>query len=366
MDMMQANREWSARPADERFVNLTDMRADAIEAKDAAREKVISKKDLSFAANGNDIDVFGPNGNGYRPTHWSFSQICTEFGAPADYLRRQPADLACQNLNWGVSASPSADIKVMTECRNGERKIRAITGPDYGRVFDADVLKVVIEMFGDGVTGDFTVPGKWGKALDTITKEDTTLYRGDKSMFLFLADEKRKIHMDNRRNGESGGLSRGFMLSQSEVRAGSFKLWMFLFDYVCGNRIIWGAEEIQEVSLRHTKGIHERWEEQLKNFKAQLDAYVGESADKIEATIRAAQDAKMGKEDMAKFLDRHFTKAEAKAAALAHLSEEDRPMETLWDVVTGVTAYAKSITWMDTRSELERRAGGLLEAVRVR
>ena len=46
----------------------------------------------------------------------------------------------------------------------------------------------------------------------------------------------------------------------------------------------------------------------------------------------------------------------------AHVAEEGRPIETVWDVVTGATAYAKSIPWTAERVEFETVAGDLLDA----
>ena len=45
--------------------------------------------------------------------------------------------------------------------------------------------------------------------------------------------------------------------------------------------------------------------------------------------------------------------------------EEGRPIETVWDVVTGATAYAKSIPWTAERVEFETTAGDLLDLVEV-
>lgn len=36
-------------------------------------------------------------------------------------------------------------------------------------------------------------------------------------------------------------------------------------------------------------------------------------------------------------------------------------METLWDIATGVTAYARGIGFQDERIVLERKAGQILE-----
>jgi hypothetical protein len=42
--------------------------------------------------------------------------------------------------------------------------------------------------------------------------------------------------------------------------------------------------------------------------------------------------------------------------------EEQRPIETRWDVVTAVTASARQIPFQDERVALERKAGDLLAA----
>jgi hypothetical protein len=44
----------------------------------------------------------------------------------------------------------------------------------------------------------------------------------------------------------------------------------------------------------------------------------------------------------------------------AHMAEEDRPIETLWDATVGATAYAKGIKWQDDRVDIERQAGRIM------
>ncbi len=58
---------------------------------------------------------------------------------------------------------------------------------------------------------------------------------------------------------------------------------------------------------------------------------------------------------------RKFTGTQMRGAVAAHQLEEGRPMETLWDVSVGVTAYAKSIPWMNERVAVERMAGQVLQ-----
>jgi hypothetical protein len=178
-------------------------------------------------------------------------------------------------------------------------------------------------------------------------------------MFVFLADEQNRISIPNRRNGESGSLARGFFLWNSEVGSSTFGVAMFLFDYACSNRIVWGAQGYKEIRIRHTAAAPDKW---LDEVQPVLEAYANSSATPIEATLRAAQEHKIDK--LEEFLKaRSWTSSMIGRSQAAHEDEEGRPMETLWDVVCGATAYAKSIEHQDTRVSVERAAGKLLDLV---
>ena len=75
-----------------------------------------------------------------------------------------------------------------------------------------------------------------------------------------------------------------------------------------------------------------------------------------------AQAHKLGEQDKVRaFLQQRFSKSEASSIMSAHMNEEQRPIETLWDAVTGITAYAKSIDFQDRRVDIEREAGKVLQ-----
>ncbi len=191
-----------------------------------------------------------------------------------------------------------------------------------------------------------------------ITKENTTLYAGDRDMFIFLADEERRIEVPNRRNGQPGSLARGFFVWNSEVGAATLGIATFLFDYCCSNRIVWGAEGVQEIRIRHTSGAPHRM---IENVVPALQRYAEASATGIQDQIKDAMAHKLASKDrVTQFLEKRFTKSQAKAIALAHIDEEARPIESLWDVTVGATAYAKSLTNQDDRVAIERKAGDVL------
>ncbi len=65
--------------------------------------------------------------------------------------------------------------------------------------------------------------GRFGKRV-TVDRENTTLYASDRDMFVFLADEDRRIEVAGR------SLARGFFVWNSEVGDKTLGAGFFLFD----------------------------------------------------------------------------------------------------------------------------------------
>lgn len=187
--------------------------------------------------------------------------------------------------------------------------MKAATGPNYGRIWNADIARSLVSRFGDGRTGDFRVPGEFGKQV-AVTRDNTTIYGSDRDMFVFLADEEHRIDMQGRRNGEPGSLARGFFVWNSEVGSTSFGVAFFLFDYVCMNRIVWGVKQYSEMRLRHTVSAPDKWLDQAEPL---LMEYANSAAGPIEETIRNAQQKKLDS-DLDDFLKaRKFNKSQISA-----------------------------------------------------
>lgn len=362
--LTQASRQWASRPEDQRFVNLYDLLSVVRHQRERSVQGVVSSRRLQAEPHPLDQNkglVITENGDIVsEPTHWSFGQLAQLAAAPASYLRKLPAPLAADAINYGLRFLRDAeDVGILrTEQDFGNAELRAATGPRYGRIWNEDIVTALIQKFGNGVDGQFKVPGEFGKAVP-ITKANTTIYGSDRDIFVFLADEERRIEVPNRRNGEPGSLARGFFVWNSEVGSQSIGAAFFLFDYVCMNRIVWGVEGFKEIRLRHTVSAPDRW---LEEVTPVLMEYANASAAPIEATITAAREKKL-EDDLDAFLAKRFTKSEASQIKQAHIREEDRPIETVWDVVTATTAHAKSIQHQDDRVAMERKGGAILDLV---
>lgn len=364
--LMQASRQWSTRPADQRFTSLIELADHTRHQRQISRGTALASRALEARPMAEEDDphrksliVMGPGDAPTVPTHWAFGQLAARVQAPAGYLRSLPADIAADAINWGLARRDVEDIGALLR-KDGDvvPELAAVTGPNYGRVWNSQIADALVERFGDGVTGDFTVPGEFGVGLDRVTKDNTTLYASDRDMFVFLADEKHRIDVPNRRPGETGSMARGFFVWNSEVGSTTFGIATFLFDYVCQNRIVWGAEGYEEITIRHTKSAPHRW---IEDVTPAIQAYANKSTASITRAIEDARAKRLGDPDqVTEFLAKRFTRSQAKAISAAHMAEENRPIETLWDATVGATAYAKGVKYQDERVELERKAGKIM------
>jgi hypothetical protein len=361
VELMKASNQWSTRPDDERFVSLFDMRDHFDNVRNCSRETVVNSRKIEAQPDPADphkgLTIVGPSAVPYAPTHWAFGQLAQLAEAPGGYLRTIPAPIAADCINYGLKFKRNIEDVGLLLYKNGHSTLRAATGPRYGRIWNADILNTLTKRIGDGVTGEWKVPGEFGKAVE-VTKENTTLYASDRDMFVFLCDEENKIEIPNRRNGKSGLMSRGFFLWNSEVGDKTFGLGTFLFDYVCCNRIVWGASDYQEIKIRHTASAPDKW---LDEVTPALLSYANASSNTIVDGIKAAQAAAIAPDKLDAFLANRFGKRLVDPIKMVHATEEGRPIETAWDVTTAVTAYARGLGQTDKRLELERSAGEIMK-----
>jgi hypothetical protein len=360
---MQANHQWSSRPADERFLSLTDLDGHFRARRAASRETIVASRKLTVtpAEDNIGLTLLGPNGGFASPTHWSFGQLAALAEAPAGYLRTMPSPIAADCINYGLQFKRQVEDVGLLLYRNGGVSASAVTGPRYGRIWNSDITAGLVQRFGNGLVGDFRIPGEFGHAVP-VTRENTTLFGGDRDMFVFLADEANRVEIPDRRNGASGQLARGFFVWNSEVGAATLGIATFLFDYVCCNRIVWGATQYKQVTIRHTPKAPVRW---LDEVMPALEQYHNAPTLGITQAIARAQATRIdaGSADVTEFLTKRFGKRLPAVLQDISMDEEGHPIETLWDATCAVTAYARTIQHQDTRVDLERQAGQLLDLV---
>jgi hypothetical protein len=98
--------EWFNRPADERYLSLTDLRNSVKSRSERSRTRIVESGRIRVEASRDDperLRLMLPDAPApIAPTHWSFGQLASLVGAPATYLRQLPAPLAAINLQHGL------------------------------------------------------------------------------------------------------------------------------------------------------------------------------------------------------------------------------------------------------------------------
>ena len=356
--LMECSKQWSSRPDDERFCSLTELRDHVLNTREHSNAVVASTRQIK-AAPGDDLKslvIENLSGDAYSPTHAAFGQLATLAGAPAGYLRTLPSPMAADCINWGLQYGRDIEDIGVLLYKNGAPILRAATGPAYGRIWDSDIVGGLVQAFGDGLSGRFRIPGEFGERV-AVTRANTTLYAGDRDMFVFLADEDHRIDIPDRRDGKSGSLARGFFCWNSEVGSATFGIKSFLFDPPCANRIVWGARDAKQITVRHTAKAPDRF---IEEARPALLSFANGSPHNVVTAIAEAKKARL--DNVGDWLASRFGKQLGARISAAHKADEGRPIERLWDVVTGATAYARNLGPQDARVALETQAGKLLDA----
>jgi hypothetical protein len=281
------------------------------------------------------------------PTHWSFGQLCTLVGAPTSYLRQLPAALCGINLQHGLLSHRAEFVKTL-EADNGRVELRAVTGPDYGRIWDHELVAAVMKIAGNG-TGEtrWKVPGvlDWSTMTHNpfvdVTKDTTTLYASDRDVFLFLVDDTNPIEAGRLPDGSPDLYFRGFYCWNSEIGSKTLSIASFYLRAVCMNCNLWGVENFEEITIRHSKFAAQRFAHETTPA---LTSFANSSPAPFVAGIKAARERIVARndDDRETFLRKGgFSKSETAKIIETVLGEENHKPESIFDFVQGNTALAR-------------------------
>ncbi len=363
--------EWFSRPDDERYLSLSELYAAVRSRADKAKARTVESRAVRVEASRDDTErlalIVPGLGVPAAPTHWSFAQLCSLVGTPSGYLRDLPAPLAAINLQHGLLSHRPELVKTL-EAEDGRVELRAVTGSDYGRIWDHELVAAVMKIAGDG-TGDtrWKVPGVLDWATMThnpfvdATKDTTTLYASDRDVFLFLVDDTHPIEAGRLPNGDPDLYFRGFYCWNSEVGSKTLGIASFYLRAVCMNRNLWGVEGFEEISIRHSKFAAQRF---AHESAPALTSFARSSPAPFIAGIKAARERIVARkdEDREAFLRKQgFSKTETAKVIATVLDEDGRLPESVFEFVQGITALARTTPHQDVRLELGGKAKFLLE-----
>lgn len=363
--------EWFSRPGDERYLSLSELFAALRGRTERSLTRTVESAGIRVEACRDDAEKLSlilPGSDApVAPTHWSFGQLASLVGAPATYLRQLPAPLAGINLQYGLTSHRAEQIKTL-EIEEGRVELRAVTGPDYGRIYDHELVSGVQRIAGNG-TGDtrWKVPGvlDWSTGIYNpnvaVTQDTTTLYASDRDVFLFLVDDLNPIEAGRLRDGSPDLFFRGFYCWNSEVGAKTLGIASFYLRAVCQNRNLWGVEDFEEITIRHSKYAASRFAHEAAPA---LTRFANSSPLPFINGVKAAREQIVARndDDRTEFLrKRGFSKAETAKIIDTVLTEEGHKPESVFDFVQGITAIARNKTHQDARLDLEARAKKLFE-----
>lgn len=390
----QASKEWATRPADERFANLDDLYAKAQADCEGSTTRTVSLRALRVTTDFNAADTATPvdklgglrfalGDTEVQPTAHAFEQVCRIVSAPPAYLQTLPAPIAADALRHNLFTHLSENGErgysaLLTKNDDGSTKMRAITSTGYTRVWDAEAVSSC-----RSIGGGWRVPparpvdpnsksARVATADDVLSAESfglsvkegdmidhAGLYRGDRDFFMFMVNPERNFD-----DGAGNAISRAFMFWGSEVGARSIGFRACGYKHVCGNHILWDAQDILNVRRIH-RGVNVRSVfEEIKSF---LQTYTDSSTSRETVMIAAAR-----LKDIAATRDEVIEKVASLANANKKLAIDafNKAEETysvhrasprsFWGMVEGLTYISQRESNADRRVLIDGVAGKLL------
>jgi hypothetical protein len=357
-----ASREWSSRPADERFSSLESMRnaAHVKRMNSVTRPgRLDAMKVIQTSDDVSGLQLVGKQGVGVDFSNWSFGQFSKMVGAPPSYVSTLPAKLAAECLNEGLSRREASegndDVSLLIDQSGNTSQLRSINSDSYTRFHNDEII--------EGLMG---LESRYGiQPAPAAFDGSRGLYMGDRDMFAFMVDNDRRIF----ETLPGGGLSRGFFLANSEVGARSLWLMTFLYEFVCGNHRVWGAKVLDEVRVRHVGDDNLR--KAMTTLRDVLPNYVSASAREDEDKINALRMKTIGstKEEVTDTifgmkiagLTRKVITASVNLAEVEESKYGDP--RSVWGITGAMTQIARDLPNADSRTELETASRKLMESV---
>lgn len=350
--LYDAHRQWAVRPPDERFESLESLHQAVESRRLASHEQTRRLGTLSLTAYGQGALAINGDSPPAALTNWSFGQLCSLVGAPARYLRTLPPELVTMCVRHSLTNIDTECRLLLRHSENGNGSdhqiCAAFTGSGYGRIWDASVIECLME----AVRG---TPWHVPPANTAGGSKNAGLYASDRDMFVFMVNSQDTVEVGNAK------LGRGFFLWNSEAGAATFGITTFLYNYVCGNHLVYGAEDISELRIIHRNHAPERlFREAIPVLNRFVDSSL--ARDRIQTIVSRSMETPVGttlEEVMTHFQGTPFTKKEITSGWEMGIAEQE-DVTTLWGMVQGLTAFARDERFADRRVDLERRTGLLL------
>lgn len=373
MELYKAHEQWRTRPPDERFGSIRELYDVTSQRYETSFEETVSPDKLKFTISGdnNDLGIWGGE-RVYIPTHLAIHQTADLFGIKGEAfnnLVKYPPALANQIILQHQAMTHRDNVRLLLANESGKEHgiMRGCNTTSYARLWDWKLVKFIgDEIVGWDGSGDWKVP-----PARTDDRFPSGLYAGINDTFMFFVNESRRI-----KDGTDEGLATGFFAWNNEVGGVGFGggprsigFQAFLYRMVCGNHIVWGAENVFQIRMSH---IGEDIDINFKrNIRAALDKYLQMPVNNIEAAIEVAQSKQLGKnkQEVKDALGKarpKWTPSEVETIFDYGIERGVDPTN-LWSFVNLATQYSHNKrdvgAFADRRASLDLKAGALLDLV---
>lgn len=336
-NLKRAYQQLFSRPDDERFATLDELYTYC------SRTKNESQVHWKASSEVVPTDIHGQPGlkllgdRGYEFNDWSFGQVCSLAECRKETLNRLQSKTATQVLTETIP-SGARPFQVMTR---GDQ-IRSIHGVAYTRLFDADILDVVIDE-----ADDFNPP-------PVGLNGGTGLYAGEQDMFAFLVDDQSWVDI----GGEQ--FAPGFFVWNSEVGRRTVGIETFWYQRVCANHIVWDATEVVSYSRKHTANVVEAVDD-IRMLLRRLVQVRDARKDAFARTIGSAMVTSLGKtkDDVSQTLSQQGIGMGYIKAALEMMSPQSSGY-TVFQAVDALTRISGKLTNAGDRAIQDAKIGRLL------
>jgi hypothetical protein len=303
----EASKQWASRPVDERFWTVQDFIDATTKRREQSVERVVATGQLRFVGNDDGVTLRMPTGEDVALGHLSYTQLANKLEYPVKGVLPGvlPNPLIAEVLNARLAKlSPDSKMQILLLNQDGKFSIRCATSEIYARFWDNQLSTMLRMMEANG----WIIPpgrpvGLEGEKTRQATEQDVLwlenagggtsvkvgdyiapagIYSGDRNSFIFMINQKSAFEDD-----VGNVLYRGQIITNSEVGEGAFTKTKFLMQGVCGNHIIWDAQDIVSISYRHVGNAPQRILEAITQIQDGDNVAVQQQIKRVFAWMRS-------------------------------------------------------------------------------
>lgn len=340
VNLTRASHELFRRTPDETYPSLEELVAHCELQRTDSTDHWLAPQGLRARPMGSEgLLLTGSEDQVFQMNDWSFGQLCRLAGVKKETINRLSTDTASRVFGETLPRG-NKPIQILAE----SDRARSIHGASYTRLFNADLLDVVL----DEAPG-FEPPPKG-------VNEATGLYCGEQDMFCFLIDPTGWTDI----GGEQ--FAPGFFLWNSEVGRRSLGMQAFWYQSICRNHIVWDAIEVIDFTRKHTANVHDALDE-IRQIIRHLTTRRDQRRDAFTCVIDQAMKTRLGD-------DGDEVKGELSKVGIGRkMAEEAVEMAaaqgelTVFAMVDALTRLSKRNVNAGDRTVIDQQAGKLLTLV---